>query len=97
VLRARCAAHSKWSQVADRTAATEKARKAFNDRFEREVDPDGVLSPEERARRAESARKAFYHRLALRSAVSRRKARAARLDAEAAEAEAELSELDDAA
>ena len=43
------------------------------DRFEREVDPDGVLSPEERARRAGHARKAYFTRLALQSAKARRK------------------------
>jgi hypothetical protein len=60
----------------DGTAA---ARKAFADRFEREVDPDGVLSPAERARRAESARKAHFTRLALASSRARaaRKAGAA--------------------
>jgi hypothetical protein len=42
-------------------------------RFERQVDPDGVLSPEERARRAGHARKAYFTRLALRSAQARRR------------------------
>lgn len=42
--------------------------------FEREVDPDGVLDPTERARRAEYARKAYFARLALLSAKARRKA-----------------------
>ncbi|MGY1695450.1 transposase [Geodermatophilus sp. SYSU D00814] len=40
---------------------------------EREVDPDGVLSPAERARRAGHARTAYFTRLALRSAQARRK------------------------
>jgi 8-oxo-dGTP diphosphatase len=44
----------------------------FTDRFERQVDPDGVLEPTERARRAQSARKAFFMRLALKSAQARR-------------------------
>jgi len=47
------------------------------DRFEREVDPDGVLPPEERRRRAEHARKAYFLRLALASSKARRKAGAA--------------------
>ncbi len=42
--------------------------------FERQVDPDGVLPPDERARRARHARKAYFARLALRSAQARRKA-----------------------
>ncbi len=43
------------------------------ERFERQVDPDGVLTPAERARRAGHARKAYFARLALRSAQARRK------------------------
>jgi hypothetical protein len=66
------AAHVKWAKCEDRTAATAAARQAFHDRFEREVDPEGLLSPQERARRAENAKKAFYRRLALRSAAVRR-------------------------
>jgi hypothetical protein len=38
-----------------------------------QVDPDGVLSPAERARRAGHARKAYFTRLALRSAQAQRK------------------------
>jgi hypothetical protein len=48
-------------------------RKAFMDRFEREVDPEGVLEPEERQRRARAARSAYFCKLALRSARKRRK------------------------
>ena len=42
-------------------------------RFEKEVDPDGVLAPEERARRADQAKKAYFARLALLSAQKRRR------------------------
>jgi hypothetical protein len=42
-------------------------------RFEREVDPEGVLEPEERARRAEHAKKAYFLKLALASREARRK------------------------
>jgi hypothetical protein len=52
---------------------TSAARAAFNAKFEREVDPDGLLAPEERDRRAASARKAYYMRLAALSAAARRK------------------------
>jgi len=44
---------------------TRSARDAFLRRFEREVDPEGLLEPEERARRALYARKAYFTRLAL--------------------------------
>lgn len=72
VLRAKIAAHVRWAHEPNRAAATRAARQAFADRFEREVDPDGVLDPAERARRADSARKAYFTRLALKSAQSRR-------------------------
>ena len=71
-LRARLAAHVQWSREPDPTARTANARAAFLARFEREVDPDGRLSPEERCRRAEHARRAYFTRLALASAKARR-------------------------
>ena len=43
------------------------------DRFDKQVDPDGVLTPQERAKRAESARKEYYTRLAFLSAQARRR------------------------
>lgn len=82
-LRARLAAHTSWASTTDRAARTENARKVFQDRFEKQVDPEGALDPVERAKRAESARKAFYSRLALQSAQARRRksdARSARTD-----------------
>ena len=53
---------------------TANAHAAFLSRFEREVDPDGQLAPDERARRAEHA---YFIRLSLKSAKDRR-ARSAR-------------------
>ncbi len=78
VLRARLAAHTRWSLEADPAAATAKARQAFMDSFERDVDPEGEMAPAERARRAESARKAHFTRLALKSAQARRRVKQAR-------------------
>jgi hypothetical protein len=71
-LRARIAAHASWANTSDRSARTAAARKAALDRFERQVDPDGVLPAEERTQRAASARKAHFARLALLSARARR-------------------------
>ena len=83
-MRARLAAHTLHSQV-DSCAHTEPARRAANDRFERQVDPDGILAPEERQRRAEQAKKAYFTSLALRSAkVRRRNAEIAQIHDEAA-------------
>src|SRR4051794_17777666 len=45
---------------------TRPAREGFAARFDREVDPNGVLVPDERARRAAAARRAYMARLAAR-------------------------------
>lgn len=66
-------AHQSWANTIDRAARTAPGRKAALERFERQVDPDGTLSPAERARRAEHARKAYFTRLALKSAQARRR------------------------
>ncbi|EYR62998.1 hypothetical protein N866_03795 [Actinotalea ferrariae CF5-4] len=90
-MRASIAAHDSWAQTSDRSARTAPARAALMAKFERQVDPDGTLPPDERARRAEHARKAHFARLALKSARARRRSREAA--SEAAEADAELSAL----
>lgn len=72
-LSATAAVHASWAKTEDRTARTAPGNKAFLDRFERQVDPDGVLSPVDRAKRAESARKAYFAGLALRSSLARAK------------------------
>jgi hypothetical protein len=72
-LRAQIAAEESWAQTADRSARTANARKAMLDKFETQVDPEGKLSPAERAVRAEHARKAHFKRLALKSAQARRR------------------------
>lgn len=78
VMVARIAAHEKWAATPDRSAATAPARKAFADRFVREAAerfpdlPASALPP-----LAENLRKAFYTRLALRSAEARRARKAA--------------------
>lgn len=84
------AAHESWANTPDRAARTAPARAALMAKFEREVDPDGTLPPDERARRAEHKRKAYFQRLALKSAKARR-ARA--IVAEGDAAAAELAEM----
>jgi hypothetical protein len=71
-LRASIAAHTSWAKTEDPSARTRNARAAFDERFEREVDPEGVLPPEERAKRAKNARKAYFAKLAFESAKARR-------------------------
>ena len=66
-INARIAAEISWARTQDRSARTRPAREAFLKRFEREVDPDGRLPPDERRRRAEHALRAHMLRLRKRS------------------------------
>lgn len=77
-LYGRLAAHALHAKVEDPAAHTLPARQAFLARFERQVDPDGVLTAAERTRRAEHARRAYFLSLALKSAQARRARRARR-------------------
>ena len=86
-LSASQSAHTRWAYVPNRTAATQAARDAFMRKFEEQVDPDGTLAPQERAKRAENAKRAHFARLALKSAISRRKSRELTEVAQVAEAE----------
>jgi hypothetical protein len=70
-IRASLAAHSRWAGETNRKEALQAARDGLLARFERQVDPDGVLEPQERALRAESARQAFYKAMQLKSSRSR--------------------------
>jgi hypothetical protein len=64
-LLGRSGAHSKWAQipVAERPAATRAARDAFNNRFLDQAGGDPV--------RAANLRKAYFAKLALKSAQAR--------------------------
>lgn len=74
-MRARIAAHTRWSKEDPKPAAS-RGQAGLLARFEREVDPDGVLPPQERRRRAESLRRAHMARLALASSKARSDGRA---------------------
>ena len=72
-LRASLAAHTSWANTLDPASRTAKARAAANGRFEkqaRELHPDAT--DDQIARAAEHLRKAYFKRLALASAKSRR-------------------------
>lgn len=71
-MRARMAAYSLHAQR-DARETTSAARSAFMERFERQVDPEGKLPVEERARRAAAAKKAYFTKLAMSSARARRR------------------------
>lgn len=66
---------------------TRAAREALEKRFVDEVDPDRELSPEERDRRVQAAKTAYYARLSLRAVAARRRARELADAATAAEVE----------
>jgi len=83
-LIARIAAHQSWANTIDRTARTANARAARERNFLLAADGDPI--------RAGHLRSAHYARLALKSAVARRKIKALSAEAEAAE-----TELDSAA
>jgi hypothetical protein len=70
-LRAWLAAQTKWSR-ANGVDGTAKARATFFASFLDEVDPERELPKAERLRRAESARSAYFTRLAFLSARARR-------------------------
>lgn len=73
--RSRLGAHTRWAAEPDPKAAMAPARNGFMARFEKQVDPDGVLPDEERTRRAKHARKAYMTALALKSSIARAKPR----------------------
>jgi hypothetical protein len=76
VLIARIAAAERWGRTRDRTAATEPARRGLRAKYEREADPDGTLSAQERARRADQLMQA--HMLRMSRAAAQARLRAAR-------------------
>ena len=69
-LRGRIGAY-KLHATHDSRETTARARAAFLEKFVDEVDPDRVLTEEERFRRATFARKAYFARLARQSALKR--------------------------
>jgi len=64
-LRGKLAAYTSWGNTLDPTARTANARSAFENRFLAEADGD--------PKRAEALRKAYFARLALKSAQARRR------------------------
>jgi len=71
-LRARAGAHAVHARY-DSREITAAAKAAFYARFEDEVDPERILDPDERARRAKHAMQSHMAVLAMKSAKARRK------------------------
>lgn len=67
----RIAAEISWSITTDRSQRTKPGRQAFLHRFEREIDPEGVLPSDERRIRAQHALRAHMLRLAKMSVAAR--------------------------
>jgi hypothetical protein len=61
----RIAAHTSWGNTVNRSARTRNAREAFEARFLAEADGDEL--------RAKSLRKAYFAKMALKSAQARRR------------------------
>lgn len=70
--QARASVLRSWAHTPDRAARTAAARAASFARFEREVDPDGILDPRERAIRAEMAQRAFMTECSIKAAAARK-------------------------
>ena len=73
-MNARIGALESWSRTTDRAARTAPGTKASPASVEywlTKLDPDGVMSPGDRQKAAENARRAHMLRLAQRSAAAR--------------------------
>jgi hypothetical protein len=68
-IRGRIGAFSLHAQGGTNTGP---ARKAFLDKFEQQVDPDRLLSSEERSKRVRAAKSAYFSKLALKSSKRRK-------------------------
>jgi hypothetical protein len=73
-LRAKIAANTRWSRPMAREDAADVARSAFYARLERQVDPQGRLTPAELDRRVQAAARAFSARLNAAKAKKRQHA-----------------------
>jgi hypothetical protein len=79
----RIGAEQSWANTEDRSARTKPARDGLNAKFLREAGGDPV--------RAEHLRKAYFLKLALKSAQARKKIKTLTAEAESAEAELHAS------
>lgn len=68
---ARVLSNRSWAKTTDRSARTAPARAARQKKFYDAVDPDRVLEPLERERRAEAARTEYYRNIGAKGAATR--------------------------
>ena len=72
VMIARIAAAERWGRTRDRSLATAPARAGLRAKFEREANPDGTLTADEVARRADHLMAAHMLRMSRKAAQARR-------------------------
>lgn len=80
-LSARIAANTRWALEPDRAKATAPGRAGLRRKFERQVDPGGILPPDEVERRVNSLIRAHMNRMALAASKARRAKRSKDPDA----------------
>jgi hypothetical protein len=71
-LDARLASHSSWARTTDRAERTRAAREAQWAKLEASVDPDGVMSPADRAKAIENAKTARMLAMSRKAAAARK-------------------------
>lgn len=76
-LQATAAVCTSWANTDDVSARMAPAWAARDARFLKQADPDNVLPPAERERKAAALRKAFYADMARKSVAARRARRTA--------------------
>ena len=78
-LSAQAAINARWSRLptAERRSATAEARAARMRKYETQVDPEGVLDPDERAKLARQALRSDMQKLALAASKARTARKAA--------------------
>jgi len=70
--RSRRASDTSWANTEDRTKRTTPGRAGMLRKFEDQVDPERTLTLQERAKRVEAARRAYYIRLSMLGVNARR-------------------------
>ena len=93
-MAATAAVEKSWANTPNRTARTQKARDTFLARFGAEVDPEGLLDPVERQRRAEHLLRSHMASIRLRGMKAARLKREQREMEAALELEAVLDRFD---
>ncbi|MEV2277774.1 hypothetical protein AB0I72_19520 [Nocardiopsis sp. NPDC049922] len=71
------AANISWARTPVRSERIAPANRAREEGWEKKVDPEGVMRPDDRAKAAQNARHAHYQRISRLGVEARRRKRAA--------------------